>query len=83
MNALLDILVKKLSKDNFKYLIQEFDNNALDLVRQKRFYPYEYVSDFKKFKEELRSKEKFCSSFTGKKISDKQNEYLKFGINLE
>ena len=31
----LDSLVKNLGKDDFKYLSQEFDNNVLDLVRQK------------------------------------------------
>ena len=30
---------KNLDKDNFRYLSREFDNNVLDLVRQKGFYP--------------------------------------------
>ena len=37
----------------------------LDLVKQKGFYPYEYMSDFEKFKEQLPSKEKFYISLTG------------------
>ena len=45
LSSLLDSLVKNLSKDDFKYLSQEFDNNILDLVKQKEFYPYEYMSD--------------------------------------
>ena len=45
----------------------DFDSKVLDLVKQKGFYPYEYMSGFKKFKEELLSKEKFCSSLTGTK----------------
>ena len=56
LSSSLDSLVKKLSKDYFKYLSQEFDNNVLYLVKQNGFYPYEYMSEFKKFKEELRSK---------------------------
>ena len=60
-------LVKKLDKNDFKYLSQKFDNNALDFVKQKEIYPYEYISDFKKFKEQLPSKENFYSSLTGKK----------------
>ena len=44
----MDKLVKNLSKDDFKYLNQEFDN-TLDLVKQKVFYPY---STFGKFEEE-------------------------------
>ena len=45
---------------------------VLDLVKQKVFCPYEYVSDFEKLKEELPNKEKFCSSLTGRKITDKE-----------
>ena len=50
-----------MSKDEFKYLYQEFDNNVLDLVKQKRFYLYKYMSDFEKFKQQLPRKEKFYS----------------------
>ena len=67
LSSPLDILVKNLSQDDFKYLSEEFDNNVLDLVEQKGFYPYEYMSDFEKFKEESPSKEKFYSSLTDKK----------------
>ena len=55
---------------------QEFDNNILHLGKQKGFYPYEYVSDFEKFTEELPSKEKFYSSLTGKKINDNEYKYV-------
>ena len=51
LSSLLDSLVINLGKDDFKYLSQEFDNNVLDLVKQKGFYPYEYMSNFEKFKE--------------------------------
>ena len=34
------------------------------------------MSDFEKFKEELRSKEKFFSSLTNRKISDKKYEHV-------
>ena len=56
LSSSLDSLVKSLDKDIFKYFSQELDNNVLDLVKQKRFYPYEYMSDFEKFKEKLPSK---------------------------
>ena len=42
----LDSIVKNLGKDDFKYLSQEFDNKVLELVKQKRFYPYKYMSGF-------------------------------------
>ena len=46
----LDSLVKNLTKNDWEYLRQEFDNNVSDLVMQKGLYPYEYRSDFEKFK---------------------------------
>ena len=33
----LDSLVKKLNKDDFEYLSQEFDNNLLDRVKHEVF----------------------------------------------
>ena len=41
LSSSLDSLPKTLTKDDFKYLSQEFDNNVLDLFRQNGFYPYE------------------------------------------
>ena len=35
LSSSLHSLVKNLSKDDFKHLSQEFDNNVLDLVKQK------------------------------------------------
>ena len=54
---------------------EEFDNKVLDLAEQKGFYPYECMSDFEKFKEELSSKEKFYSSLTVKK-DDKEYQHV-------
>ena len=61
-------LAKNWNEDNFKNLSQEFDSTVLDLVNQKRFFPYEYVGDFEKFKEKFPSKEKIDSLLTGKKL---------------
>ena len=72
LSSSLDSLVKSLNKVDFKYLSQEFGNNVLDLVKQKGFYPYEYMVNFENFKEQLRSKEKFYSLLTGKKTNDKE-----------
>ena len=54
---------------------QEFDSNVLDLAKQKGFFPYEYMTDFKKFKEELSSKETFYSLLTSKTVSDKEYDH--------
>ena len=67
LSCSLDIIVKTFGKDDFKYLSQKFDSSVLDLVRQKGFYPYEYMSVFENFKEKLPNKKKPCSSLTGKK----------------
>ena len=40
-----------LSKSDFAFLTQKFDNNVLHLVKLKRFDPCEFMSDFQKFKE--------------------------------
>ena len=63
----------------------EFYKDKLGLVKQKGFYPYEYMTDSEKFKEKLPSKEKFYSSFTNTKINDKEYEHVlnvwnKFGM---
>ena len=42
-------------------------NLILDLVKQKEFYPYDYMTNFKKLKEQLPSKEEFYSLLAGKK----------------
>ena len=39
-----DNLIKNLVKNDFKYLIQKFYNDILDLIKQKGVYPYEYMS---------------------------------------
>ena len=52
----------------------ECDNNVLDLVKQKGFYPYEYISGFEKLKEELHCEEQFYGSLTDRKISEKEYE---------
>ena len=56
-----------MSKDDFKYLSQDFDSKALDLVRQKGIYPYENMSGFKSLKKNCQAN-KFYSSLTGNKL---------------
>ena len=37
VSSSLESLIKILIEDNFKYLIQEFDNNVLNVIRLKNF----------------------------------------------
>ena len=50
MNSSLDKLVKNLSDEDFKYLIEEFNSKNLNLLKQKGNYPYEYMNSFERFK---------------------------------
>ena len=52
MNSSLDKLVKNLSDEDFKYLVEEFDSKHLKILKQKGDYPYEYMNSFKKFDED-------------------------------
>ena len=52
MNSSLDSLVKILSNNDFKYLSEKFNDDLLELVKEKGVYPYEYMNSFKKFSEE-------------------------------
>ena len=54
-----------MGKDDFKYFNQEFDMDVLNLVKQKGLNC-----------QELPSKEKFDSSLTDEKISDKEYDYV-------
>ena len=76
LSSSLDSLVENLSKDYSKYLSQELDNNVLDLIKQKWFDPYEYMSASERFKEEFPSKEKIYSSLNNRKIRDKEDTHV-------
>ena len=52
MNSSLDKLVKHLSDEDFKYLVEEFCSENLELLKQKDDYPYEYINNFERFNEE-------------------------------
>ena len=71
MNSSLDKLVKNLSDKDFKYLIEEFGSENLELLKQKGAYPYEYMNSFKRFNEEkLPARKCFYSSIKDGKIGD-------------
>ena len=48
MNSSLDKLVKNLSEEDFKYLVEEFSSKYLELLKQKGDYPYELKGLMKK-----------------------------------
>ena len=75
MNSSLDALVKNFSDNDFKYLSQEFSGDLIELVKQKGFYSYKYMENFRKFsKDKLPDRCEFYSSLQDESISEK--DYL-------
>ena len=52
MNSSLDKLVKNLSDEDFKYLVEEFGSENLELLKQKDASSNECMNSFERFKEE-------------------------------
>ena len=73
------LLCKNLANKILKlmsYQTQGFDNEVLDLIKQKGFDSYKYMCDFEKFKEKFSSKSEFYSLLNGKGISDKEHQHV-------
>ena len=71
INSSLYKLVKNLSDEDFKYLLEEFGSQNLELLKQKDDYPDEYMNSFERFNEEkLPARKYFYSSIKDEKIGD-------------
>ena len=71
MNSSLDKLVKNLWDEDFKYLVEEFSSENLELLKQKGASPYEYMNIFERFNEEkLPARKYFFSSIKKEKFRD-------------
>ena len=71
MNSSLDKLVKNLSDEDFKYLVEEFGSENLELLKQEGAYPYEYMNSFERFNEEkLSARKYFFSSIKKRKVGN-------------
>ena len=65
MNQSLSDLADDLPKENFYHTKKEFGIENLELTTRKGVYPYDYMDDFNKFKEEgLPSIESFYCKLT-------------------
>ena len=58
--------------EDFKYLVEEFGSENLELLKQKGDYPYKYMNRFEKFNEEKLPARKyfFISTKKGKKAAN-------------
>ena len=72
LSSSLDSLVKNIGEISFSLLSQEFDSEVLDLVKQKEFHLYEYMSRFEKFQDTLCDKNECYSWLSGNRIIDKE-----------
>ena len=72
INSSLDKLVKNLSDEGFKYLLEEIGSKNLELLKNKSAYPYEYMNNFERFDEEKLPAIKYFFSSTkiGKTYND-------------
>ena len=76
MNSSLDNLIKNLPDNAFKYTQQEFQDEQLNLMKQKGIYPYDYMDSFDRFNEtQLPEKQDFYSILNNDHISDEQYKH--------
>ena len=77
MSSSLEALVNNLPKDGFKNLLKYYTEEQAELLKQKGFYPYEYMDSEEKFKVLKPPPQKvFNSKLTGKGISNKNYNHV-------
>ena len=83
MNSSLDKLVKNLSDEDFKYLVEEFGSKSLEMIKQKGAYLYEYMNNFKRFNEEKLPARKYFLSSTKKIKTDNDGKISDDPISIK
>ena len=83
INSSLDKLVKNLSDEDFKYLVEEFGFDNLKILKQKGAYPYEYMNSFKRFNEEKLPARKYFFSSTKKGKIDNDGKISNGHISIK
>ena len=72
MSSSLGALVNNLPKDAFKNLLKYFTPKQAEILKQKGFYPYEYMNTEEKFNDtKLPPREVFYSKLSGRGIKEK------------
>ena len=72
MSSSLGALVNNLPKDAFKNLLKYFKPKQAEILKQKGFYPYEYMDSEEKFNDtKLPPREVFYSKLSGRGIKEK------------
>ena len=77
MSSSLEALVNNLPKDAFKNLLKYFTPEQAEILKQKGFYPYEYMDSEEKFNDTKPPPQKaFNSKLSGKGISNKNYNHV-------
>ena len=77
MSSSLEALVNNLSKEDFKNLHKIFTPKQAEILKQKGFYPYEYMDSVEKFNDTKPPPQKaFNSKLSGKGISNKNYNHV-------
>ena len=74
-----------MGKNDFKNLCREFDNNVLDVVKQKGFYPMNIRAIMKSLKKNYLAQINFSSLLTRKKniVTKNMIMFVIFGTKLK
>ena len=76
MSSSLGALVNNLPKDAFKNLLKYYAEEQAELIKQKGFYPYEYMDSEEKFNDtKLPPRKAFYSKLSGKGITEKDYQH--------
>ena len=76
MSSSLGALVNNLPKNGFKNISKYYTPEEVELIKQKGFYPYEYMNTEEKFNNtKLPPREAFYSKLSGRGISEKDYKH--------
>ena len=76
MSSSLGALVNNLPKNGFKNISKYYTPEEVELIKQKGFYPYEYMDTEEKFNDtKLPPREAFYSKLSGRGISEKDYKH--------
>ena len=76
MSSSLGALVNNLPKNGFKNISKYYTPEQVELIKQKEFYPYEFMDTEEKFNDtKLPPREAFYSKLSGKEITEKNYKH--------
>ena len=77
MRSSIEALVNNLPKDGFKNISKYFKPEQVELIKQKGFYPYEFMNTEEKFNDtKPPPREAFYSKLTGRGITEKNYKHV-------